>query len=65
MPGLTRRICAPGSRTWPRRPTTWARRMTAGMREKMRDMLASWGWNARIETFQVLYPTPLVERWSW
>jgi N-acetylated-alpha-linked acidic dipeptidase len=30
--------------------------------EKMRDMLASWGWNARIETFQVLYPTPLAER---
>jgi N-acetylated-alpha-linked acidic dipeptidase len=30
--------------------------------EKMRDMLASWGWNARIETFQVLYPTPLQER---
>jgi N-acetylated-alpha-linked acidic dipeptidase len=30
--------------------------------EKMRDMLASWGWNARIETFQVLYPTPLTER---
>ena len=24
-------------------------------------MLASWGWNARIETFQVLYPTPLEE----
>ncbi|MEJ0008120.1 MAG: transferrin receptor-like dimerization domain-containing protein [Steroidobacteraceae bacterium] len=30
--------------------------------EKMRDMLASWGWSARIETFQVLYPTPLTER---
>src|SRR5665213_1487228 len=30
--------------------------------EKMRDMLASWGWNARIETFQVLYPCPLAER---
>ncbi len=30
--------------------------------EKMRDMLASWGWDARIETFQVLYPTPLAER---
>jgi N-acetylated-alpha-linked acidic dipeptidase len=30
--------------------------------EKMRDMLASWGWTARIETFQVLYPTPLAER---
>ena len=30
--------------------------------EKMRDMLASWGWSARIETFQVLYPTPLAER---
>jgi N-acetylated-alpha-linked acidic dipeptidase len=30
--------------------------------EKMRDMLASWGWNVRIETFQVLYPTPLEER---
>jgi N-acetylated-alpha-linked acidic dipeptidase len=30
--------------------------------EKMRDMLASWGWDARIETFQVLYPTPLTER---
>ena len=30
--------------------------------QKMRDMLASWGWDARIETFQVLYPTPLVER---
>jgi N-acetylated-alpha-linked acidic dipeptidase len=30
--------------------------------EKIRDMLASWGWNARIETFQVLYPTPLAER---
>jgi N-acetylated-alpha-linked acidic dipeptidase len=29
--------------------------------EKVRDMLASWGWNARIETFQVLYPTPLEE----
>ncbi len=28
----------------------------------MRDMLAEWGWNARIETFQVLYPTPLAER---
>ncbi len=36
--------------------------MTAGNAEKMRDMLASWGWNARIETFQVLYPTPLAER---
>ena len=30
--------------------------------EKMRDMLASWGWSARIETFQVLYPTPVAER---
>ncbi len=30
--------------------------------QKMRDMLASWGWDARIEVFQVLYPTPLVER---
>jgi N-acetylated-alpha-linked acidic dipeptidase len=30
--------------------------------EKIRDMLASWGWDARIETFQVLYPTPLAER---
>jgi N-acetylated-alpha-linked acidic dipeptidase len=30
--------------------------------EKMRDMLTSWGWNVRIETFQVLYPTPLEER---
>jgi N-acetylated-alpha-linked acidic dipeptidase len=30
--------------------------------EKMRDMLVSWGWNVRIETFQVLYPTPLDER---
>jgi N-acetylated-alpha-linked acidic dipeptidase len=30
--------------------------------EKMRDMLASWGWNVRIETFQVLYPTPLAQR---
>jgi N-acetylated-alpha-linked acidic dipeptidase len=30
--------------------------------EKIRDMLASWGWNVRIETFQVLYPTPLAER---
>ncbi len=30
--------------------------------EKMRDMLASWGWDARIETFQVLYPTPVTER---
>ena len=29
--------------------------------EKVRDMLASWGWNACIETFQVLYPTPLEE----
>ena len=29
--------------------------------EKVRDMLASWGWNAHIETFQVLYPTPLEE----
>ncbi len=24
-------------------------------------MLASWGWNARIETFLVLYPTPIEE----
>ena len=30
--------------------------------ETMRDMLASWGWNVHIETFQVLYPTPLEER---
>jgi N-acetylated-alpha-linked acidic dipeptidase len=30
--------------------------------EKMRDMLAAWGWTVRIETFQVLYPTPLEER---
>jgi N-acetylated-alpha-linked acidic dipeptidase len=30
--------------------------------QKMRDMLASWGWDARIETFQVLYPTPLTEQ---
>ncbi len=30
--------------------------------EKMRDMLASWGWDAHIETFSVLYPTPLTER---
>ena len=30
--------------------------------EKMRDLLASWGWDARIETFSVLYPTPLTER---
>ncbi|HEY6454908.1 MAG TPA: transferrin receptor-like dimerization domain-containing protein [Steroidobacteraceae bacterium] len=30
--------------------------------QKMRDMLASWGWNVRIETFQVLYPTPVEER---
>jgi N-acetylated-alpha-linked acidic dipeptidase len=29
--------------------------------ETVRDMLASWGWNARIETFQVLYPTPIEE----
>ena len=28
----------------------------------IRDLLASWGWDARIETFQVLYPTPLSER---
>ncbi|HEX3837480.1 MAG TPA: transferrin receptor-like dimerization domain-containing protein [Steroidobacteraceae bacterium] len=30
--------------------------------EKIRAMLASWGWDAHIETFQVLYPTPLAER---
>jgi N-acetylated-alpha-linked acidic dipeptidase len=30
--------------------------------EKIRDMLASWGWDARIETFRVLYPTPLTVR---
>jgi N-acetylated-alpha-linked acidic dipeptidase len=26
--------------------------------EAMRQMLESWGWDAHIETFQVLYPTP-------
>ena len=26
--------------------------------EFVRDQLKSWGWDARIETFQVLYPTP-------
>ncbi|HEY1900508.1 MAG TPA: transferrin receptor-like dimerization domain-containing protein [Steroidobacteraceae bacterium] len=30
--------------------------------EKIRAMLASWGWDARIETFRVLYPTPVAER---
>ncbi|HTY48365.1 MAG TPA: M28 family peptidase, partial [Steroidobacteraceae bacterium] len=29
--------------------------------ETIRAMLASWGWNAHIETFDVLYPTPLKE----
>ncbi len=29
--------------------------------EWVRDQLQSWGWDARIETFQVLYPTPLSE----
>jgi len=28
----------------------------------IRDLLASWGWDARIETFRVLYPTPVAER---
>jgi N-acetylated-alpha-linked acidic dipeptidase len=27
--------------------------------EWMRDQLASWGWQARLETFDVLFPTPL------
>jgi N-acetylated-alpha-linked acidic dipeptidase len=27
--------------------------------EWMRDLLASWGWQARIETFDVLFPKPL------
>ncbi|MCM2269175.1 MAG: M28 family peptidase [Thermoanaerobaculia bacterium] len=27
--------------------------------EWMRDLLASWGWQARLETFEVLFPTPL------
>jgi N-acetylated-alpha-linked acidic dipeptidase len=29
--------------------------------EWIRDQLKSWGWDARIETFQVLYPTPKSE----
>jgi N-acetylated-alpha-linked acidic dipeptidase len=29
--------------------------------QSMQQMLASWGWDARIETFYVLYPTPLHE----
>jgi N-acetylated-alpha-linked acidic dipeptidase len=29
--------------------------------EWVRGQLKSWGWDARIETFQVLYPTPLSE----
>ncbi len=29
--------------------------------EWIRDQLQSWGWDARIETFQVLYPTPKTE----
>jgi N-acetylated-alpha-linked acidic dipeptidase len=27
--------------------------------EWMRDLLSSWGWQARLETFDVLFPTPL------
>jgi N-acetylated-alpha-linked acidic dipeptidase len=29
--------------------------------ERIRDWFASWGWDAHIETFQVLYPTPISE----
>ena len=32
-----------------------------GNAEWVRDQFKSWGWDARIETFQVLYPTPLSE----
>ena len=30
-----------------------------GNAEWVRDQFKSWGWDAKIETFQVLYPTPL------
>jgi N-acetylated-alpha-linked acidic dipeptidase len=30
-----------------------------GNAEWVRDQFQSWGWDARIETFQVLYPTPV------
>lgn len=30
-----------------------------GNAEWVRDQFRAWGWDARIETFQVLYPTPL------
>jgi N-acetylated-alpha-linked acidic dipeptidase len=29
--------------------------------EYVRDLFRSWGWDARIETFEVLYPTPVSE----
>src|SRR5690348_1962106 len=29
--------------------------------ERIRDWLKSWGWDTHIETFEVLYPTPISE----
>ena len=34
--------------------------------EMMLKLFQSWGWDAHIETFYVLYPTPKEEScWSW
>ena len=49
-------------RTWLRhlasRPRHVGAEWTRTSAEWMRDQFASWGWEARIETFEVLFPTP-------
>ena len=61
--GLDARISADEMVGWMKRlaaePSHVSSPASRGNAEWVRDQFQSWGWDARIETFQVLYPTPL------
>ncbi len=58
MPICRRRTCAPGCSRWPPSRITSARRTTRPTRNSNWRKFREWGWDASIETFSVLYPTP-------
>ena len=57
----TLRSSGPGLSRCPRSRTRWARLTTRRTRNSCSAKFKEWGWDARIETFYVLYPTPKSE----
>ena len=57
-PTCPRRICVRGCSRWPPSRITSAPLTTRPTRNSSCSKFREWGWDASIETFSVLYPTP-------